>query len=96
VIVAYGNNIAMEETLDLALQRIFGGGSMKDREPQAGAMKPVAGAELSDRQTALEALGHFRKAQKFLRQGNWGGYGDELKKTGEILITLERKGGKAK
>jgi uncharacterized protein len=96
VIVAYGNNIAMEETLDLALQKIFGGGPMKDREPQAGVKQPAAGAELSDRQTAIEALGHFRKAQEFLRQGNWGAFGDELKKTGEILLTLEKKGGKAK
>ncbi|MCX5837285.1 MAG: UPF0182 family protein, partial [Deltaproteobacteria bacterium] len=96
VIVAYGNNIAMEETLDLSLRKIFGGGPMKDRELQAEAKKPTAGAELSDRQTALEALGHFRKAQEFLRQGNWGGYGDELKKTGEILLTLEKKGGKVK
>ena len=45
VIVAYGNNIAMEETLDLALQKIFGGGPMKDREPQAEAKKPAAGVE---------------------------------------------------
>jgi len=96
VIVAYGNNIAMEETLDLALQKIFGGGAMKDREPTAEVKKPQAGAEVSDRQTALEALGHFRKAQEFLRQGNWGAFGEELKKTGEILLTLEKKGGKAK
>jgi uncharacterized membrane protein (UPF0182 family) len=96
VIVAYGNNIAMEETLDLSLQKIFGGGPMKDREPQAEAKKPAAGVEISDRQTALEALGHFRKAQEFLRQGNWGAFGDELKKTGEILLTLEKKGGKSK
>jgi uncharacterized membrane protein (UPF0182 family) len=96
VIVAYGNNIAMEETLDLALQKIFGGGPMKDREPQAGVKQPAAGVELSDRQTAIEALGHFRKAQEFLRQGNWGAFGEELKKTGEILLTLEKKGGKVK
>ena len=96
VIVAYGNTIAMEETLDLALQKIFGGGQMKDREPQTEARQPAAGAELSDRQTAIEALGHFRKAQEFLRQGNWGGFGEELKKTGEILLSIEKKGGKAK
>ena len=96
VIVAYGNNIAMEETLDLSLQKIFGGGPMKDREPRAEVKKPAAGGEMSDRQTALEALGHFRKAQEFLRQGNWGAFGEELKKTGEILLTLEKKGGKAK
>jgi uncharacterized membrane protein (UPF0182 family) len=96
VIVAYGNNIAMEETLDLALRKIFGGGPMKDREPQAEAKRFAAGAEQSDRQTAIEALGHFRKAQEFLRQGNWGAFGEELEKTGEILLTLEKKGGKAK
>ena len=86
----------MEETLDLALQRIFGGGPMKDRDPQAEVKKTSAGAELSDRQTAIEALGHFRKAQEFLRQGNWGAFGEELKKTGEILLTLEKKGGTTK
>ena len=69
---------------------------MKDRELQAEAKKPAAGGEMSDRQTALEALGHFRKAQEFLRQGNWGAFGEELKKTGEILLTLEKKGGTAK
>jgi uncharacterized protein len=96
VIVAYGNTIAMEETLDLSLRRIFGGGPMKDRELQAEAKKPSAGGEMTDRQTALEALGHFRKAQEFLRQGNWGAFGEELKKTGEILLSLEKKGGTAK
>jgi hypothetical protein len=96
VIVAYGNNIAMEETLDLSLQKIFGGGPMKDKEAQAEVKKPAAGAEVSDRQSALEALGHFRKAQEFLRQGNWGAFGEELKKTGEILLILEKKGGTAK
>ena len=91
VIVAYGNTIAMEENLDLALQKIFGGGPMKDREPQVEAKKSAAGAEQSDRQTAIEALGHFRKAQEFLKQGNWGAFGDELKKTGEILGTVEKR-----
>jgi uncharacterized membrane protein (UPF0182 family) len=96
VIVAYGNNIAMEETLDLSLQKIFGGGPTKDKEAQAETKKPVTGAEVSERQSALEALGHFRKAQEFLRQGNWGAFGDELKKTGERLLAIEKKAGKAK
>ena len=92
VIVAYGNNIAMEETLDLSLQKIFGGGLTKDRELRPDVKKAAAGGEMTDRQTALEALGHFRKAQEFLRQGNWGAFGEELKKTGEILLNLEKKG----
>jgi len=96
VIVAYGNSIAMEETLDLTLRRIFGGGPIKDRDLQTETRKPAAAGEMSDRQTAIEALGHFRKAQEFLRQGNWGAFGEELKKTGELLLTFEKKGGKAK
>jgi uncharacterized membrane protein (UPF0182 family) len=87
----------MEENLDLALQKIFGGGPMKDKEAPAEVKKPAAaGGDLSDRQTALEALGHFKKAQEFLRQGNWGAFGEELRKTGELLLTLEKKGTKAK
>jgi uncharacterized membrane protein (UPF0182 family) len=86
----------MEETLDLSLQKIFGGGPTKDKEAQAETKKPVTGAEVSERQSALEALGHFRKAQEFLRQGNWGAFGDELKKTGERLLAIEKKAGKAK
>jgi uncharacterized membrane protein (UPF0182 family) len=95
VIVAYGNMIAMEETLDLALQRVFGGGGMRDLEPRpAEAAQAAAGTELSDRQTVLEALGHYRRAQDYLRQGNWSAFGDELRKTGELLSTFEKRGGK--
>ena len=96
VIVAYGNTIAMEENLDLALQKIFGGGPVKDREAPPEAKKPGTVTELSDRQSAIEALAHLRKAQEFLRQGNWAAFGEELKRTGESLMTIEKKGGKEK
>jgi len=96
VIVAYGNAIAMEETLDLSLRRIFGGGPIKDGGPERALKQPTPGAEVSDRQTGIEALGHLRKAQEFLRQGNWAGFGEELKKTGEVLLTFEKKAGGAK
>ncbi|MBE0556286.1 MAG: UPF0182 family protein, partial [Proteobacteria bacterium] len=96
VIVAYGNTIAMEENLDLALQKIFGGGPMKDKQAPPEAKKPGAATELSDRQSAIEALGHLRKAQEFLRQGNWAAFGEELKRTGERLMTIEKKGGKGR
>ena len=90
VIVANGNNIAMEETLDEALRKIFGGG-VKERKDSKEIRKPVDLSEKSDRQAALEALGHLMKAQELLRQGNWGAFGDELKKTGDILKSLEKR-----
>ena len=91
VIAAHGNAIAMEENLDLALQRIFGGRLPKEREVAATTSAETTGREKTDRGLALEALSHFRKAQEYLRVGNWSGYGDELKKVDDILRTIERK-----
>jgi len=92
VIVAFGNAIAMEENLELALQRIFGGELMREKE---FSTVPVAAAamvkEKSDRQLVVEALSHYRKAQESLRQGNWGAYGEELKKMDDMLRSIERK-----
>jgi hypothetical protein len=89
VIVAHGNLIAMEENLDLSLQRIFGGRLPREKEisPQATATR----GEMTDRQLALEALSRFRKAQEQLKAGNWSAYGDELKKVEEILKSIEKK-----
>jgi len=67
---------------------------MKERPPQIAAALP--GEKKTGQEVAGEALAHYRRAQEFLRQGNWAGYGEELKKTGEILSTLEKKGGKTK
>src|SRR5512136_1277039 len=76
VIVAFGNTLAMEENLELALQQIFGGDLLKEKR---GIKTVVAGAAEPGKtaaQIAGEALAHYRRAQEFLRQGNWGGYGE--------------------
>jgi hypothetical protein len=90
VIVAYGNNIAMEENLDTSLQRIFGGKLMREKEyatveRAAGPMR-----EKTDRELAIEALSHYRRAQEYLKVGNWGSYGEELGKMDEILRKIEK------
>jgi uncharacterized membrane protein (UPF0182 family) len=91
VIVAFGNAIAMEENLELSLQRIFGGEMTRDtvvpiEDSMAGAV-PVK----SDRDIALEALRHYRRAQELLRMNNWSGYGEELQKMDNLLRSLEKK-----
>jgi uncharacterized membrane protein (UPF0182 family) len=96
VIVANGNNIAMEETLDAALRKIFGGGGVKGKQESPDTKRPSAPGDQTDRQLAIEALGHFQKAQELLRQGNWGAFGEELKKTGDLLNSLARKNEKGK
>ena len=90
VILAFGNAIAMEENLELSIQRVFGGDLLRQKEvPQATVEMPM-GAVRSDRSVALEALNHYRKAQENLRQGNWRGYGEELRQMSDLLQSLER------
>jgi uncharacterized membrane protein (UPF0182 family) len=89
VIVAFGNSLAMEETLELSLQRVFGGDLIKEAPARTAQTQPEK--VKADWQIAGEALAHYRKAQDLLRQGNWAGYGEELKKVEEALKSLEKR-----
>jgi len=86
VIAAFGNRIAMEETLEASLDRIFGGRPPADRAPTAPTAKIDAG-----RGPASRALEHFQKAQEHLARWNWSGFGEELRRVEEILRDLERR-----
>jgi hypothetical protein len=88
IILAYGNTIVMEENLETALQRIFGGELMREKMAPATAAKRPEEGEKPGRKFAAEALSHYRKAQEFLRQGNWAGFGEELKQLGAILDNM--------
>lgn len=50
---------------------------------------PLGPFSLSASCSALEALAHYRKAQDFMRKGNWGAYGDELRQMDDILRSFE-------
>jgi len=89
VIVAFGNMIAMEETLELSLQRVFGGELIRDRGVKPATAAAPAAREKTDREKVLEALSHYRKAQESLKQGNWTAYGEELRKMEEALRAVE-------
>jgi uncharacterized protein len=87
VIVAYGDQVVMEENLDLALQRLFGG---QKRPEAASAAVPQAGPAVSQAQLAKEAMVVYEKAIALQRQGDWAGYGEELRKLREILQRLAK------
>jgi len=93
IIVAFGNTITMEETLETALQRIFGGERPRETvspDPRTpGAVSALLPTNPIVRQIS-EALSHYRRAQDLLRQGNWAGYGEELRKMEAVLSTLEK------
>lgn len=75
MIVAFGNQIIMEETLEQSMQEIFGGKSA--REP----IQPSASVQTAQKENDItrQALDHFQRSQEMLRQGNWSGCGEELK-----------------
>jgi uncharacterized membrane protein (UPF0182 family) len=86
VIVAFGNQIAMEETLEQSLQRIFGG----KPAPEPAQLVGPAEAPKGDTGLAGQALQRFQRAQELLREGNWAGYGDELKKVEALLREMQK------
>jgi uncharacterized membrane protein (UPF0182 family) len=93
VVVAYGNQIAMEPTLEAALARVFGGrvrgedsaGRPVERGPSAPGA--AAGSAISSGiQRAWEA---WQRGQEALRKGDWATYGQEQKKIEEALRQLQ-------
>ena len=71
----------MEETLELALQRIFGG-----RKAPAGiAQATPAETKGSSSGLAKEAMSIYERATNLQRQGDWAGYGEELRKLQQVL-----------
>ena len=81
----------MEQNLDLALQKLFGGEVEQEQETEATSTTTTTGSVQTDRQMAIEALSHYRKSQEFLRLGNWAGYGDELEKMEDMLRAIENR-----
>jgi uncharacterized protein len=86
VLVAFGNQIAMEETLEQSLQRVFGGKAPGD-VPQRTAAPELRS---DDKNLARQALDAFQRSQESLRQGNWAGYGEELKRVESLLREMQK------
>ena len=90
VIVAYGNQIAMEPTLEQSLARIFTGTAAPPPAaagptPAPGAARPAPTALTAGAQRALEI---YNRAQDALRKGDWAQYGAEQKRLEEALRSL--------
>ncbi len=92
VIVAYGNQIAMEETLEAALQAIFGrrAGAIAGRPLESGPASSVREGTAALVARAWEA---WTRGQEALRRGDWNAYGDAQRRLEEALRSL-REGGR--
>ena len=96
VVVAYENQIAMEETLEASIAKIFGG-AMPENKGFAGAVPagaapatPVLQAPSGGANLMQEAGAAYDRAMQAQRQGDWAKYGEEIKKLGALLENLNR------
>ena len=98
VIVAYQNNIVMEETLAEALERILPSGARSETAARGDAVAspdpPKAGPESTQTTSiplAEQARDHYNRAMQAQRDGNWALYGEEIKKLGEVLERMRKE-----
>jgi uncharacterized membrane protein (UPF0182 family) len=106
VIVAYQNQIVMEETLEAGLARIFGGrgpapapglsppAGTQTSAPAPGAPAAPAAAgppgDAGPAALAAEARAHYDRAIAAQRAGDWAKYGEEIRALGEALERMRR------
>ena len=92
VIVAFGNQIAMEPTLEQSIQRIFGARIRGEEGVQprgAEGGKPEASvAATTLAPLAQRAWEAWQKGQEALRRGDWAAYGQAQKQVEEALRQL--------
>ncbi|MBQ91574.1 MAG: membrane protein [Acidimicrobiaceae bacterium] len=97
VIVAYQNQIVMEETLDEALDRLFGSGApaapplapeaiLASQDDTPAVLDPPAAADGDP--LVSQASAHYQRALEAQRNGDWALYGEEIERLGEILEQL--------
>ena len=86
VIVAHGNDIAMEPTLEASLTAIFGG-----RSQGAAGTSPVPAGADSAGPLARQAWEAWTRSQDALRAGDFARYGAEQKRLEETLRAIIEK-----
>ena len=87
VIAAYGDRVAMEETLPGALAALFKDTAPASQPVEARASAPATGPTVGRAQEALE---HYHQAIDRLKAGDWGGFGAELEALRHILEELNQ------
>jgi uncharacterized membrane protein (UPF0182 family) len=90
VIVAFGNQIAMEPTLEQSLQRIFGGRIRGEEAAQAREADGKPGPALSSAFAGLvqRAWESWQRGQDAIKRGDWTAYGQAQKQLEETLRQL--------
>ena len=90
MIVALGDRIVMEESLNGALARLVGGEITE--KPKAAAPSKEAKAPASDRESLIrKAASALEKAKKAQQGGDWAEYGKQLEALEDAINALQKK-----
>ena len=96
VIVAFQNQVVMEETLEGSLSRLFGGVLDRETDVDLSVQLPIAVAgagEAADPAFAdlvQRAQSHYQRALDAQRVGDWATYGEEIDQVGVLLRRLRQ------
>ncbi|AOY78248.1 hypothetical protein BJL90_05670 [Clostridium formicaceticum] len=86
VIVAYKDQIVMETTLEIALEKIFGTTAPRETTPEVPSETPQLESPLDDIQSLIQRANKaFENANRSSQEGNWAEYGKYIKELEEIL-----------
>ena len=101
VVVVYQDQIVMEQTFEVALEKLFSGAT--PQRPQAPAVTttsatpatpstaPAVPASSPLAQLADEAQAHYQRAIDAQRAGDWAKYGEEIKALGQALDRMKAR-----
>ena len=89
VVVAHESQVAMEETLEAGLARLFGGAPLAAAAvTDRAATAPAADSNAEIARLLREANDSYERARAAQRGEDWATYGAEMKKLGELLRRL--------
>ncbi len=84
VVVAYENKIAMEETLEDGLSKIFGSGA-SEKSQGSSVIKSQLPPTKDNEERIRRATEAYEEALRAQRDGDWSRYGEAIRRLGEIL-----------
>jgi len=88
VIVAAGDEISMQPTLEQCLLTIFGSGVAEGTPPPEEQLEDGEPLPEGTRALIEQAQEHFTRAQEAAQNGDWATYGEELTALEEVLSQL--------
>jgi uncharacterized membrane protein (UPF0182 family) len=100
VVVAYQNQVAMEETLDGAIASLFGSGGTRStiaaadstRGAAPGTPAPAVSVDAALQALIADAQRRYRNALDAQREGDWARYGEEIRQLGQVLERISAAG----